>query len=93
VQGFPCLYRVSLFAPPVLAVGEYAETGSANDFRIRRSRVFATLSECLGTLVLSFASFRRTKMPRRVRAASITSDPMPGDLEHTLVPIGLAYRG
>ena len=92
MQGFPCLYRVSLFAPPVLAVGEYAETGSANDFRIRRSRVFATLSGCLGTLQ-SFASFRRTKMPRRVRAVSITSDPMPGDLEHTLVPIGLAYRG
>lgn len=40
----------------------------------------------------SFASFRRTKMPRRVRAASITSEPMPCDLEHTVVPSGLAFR-
>ena len=37
----------------------------------------------------SFASFWRMKMPRRVRAASITSDPMPGDLEYTVVPSGL----
>jgi hypothetical protein len=32
-------------------------------------------------------------MPRRVRAAAIISEPMPGDLEHTVVPSGLAYRG
>jgi hypothetical protein len=44
------------------------------------------------TTLQSFASFRRTKMPRRVRAASITSDPMPSDLEHTVMPRGLAFR-
>jgi hypothetical protein len=39
------------------------------------------------TTLQSFLSFRRTKMLRRVRAASIAADPMPGDIDHTEVPI------
>ncbi len=38
----------------------------------------------------SLESFRRTKTPRRVSAPPIVSDPMPGDLEQTVAPSGLA---
>ena len=44
------------------------------------------------TALQSLESFRSTKMPRRVRAASIASNTMPGELEHTVVPSGLIFR-
>lgn len=75
----------------MLDVGHVQNLGSVSEHAIGEVLNNAGIGDGDATLQ-SFASFRRTKMPRRVRAAAIISEPMPGDLEHTVVPSGLAFR-
>jgi hypothetical protein len=71
--------------------GIVQDLGSVSEYALGELLNYAGIGDG-NTNLQSFASFRRKKMPRRVRAASITFDPMPGVLEHTVVTNGLNFR-
>ena len=75
----------------MLDAGIVQDLGSVSEYALGELLNYASIGDG-NTNLQSFASFRRKKMPRRVRAASITFDPMPGVLEHTVVINGLNFR-